>query len=41
MKFLAAQSFQASENGGNELDAFNLFNLAHFSKRKKGYMLNV
>jgi uncharacterized membrane protein len=41
MKFLAAHSFQAGENEGNELDAFGLFKLTHFSKRKKGYMLNA
>jgi hypothetical protein len=41
MKFLAAHSFQAGENEGNELDAFGLFKMTHFSKRKKGYMPNV
>jgi hypothetical protein len=41
MKFLAAHSFQVGENQGNELDAFGLFKLTHFSKRKKGYMPNV
>jgi hypothetical protein len=41
MKFLAAHSFQVGENEGNELDAFGLFKLTHFNKRKKSYMPNV
>jgi hypothetical protein len=41
MKFLAAHSFQACENEGNELDVFGLFKLTQFSKRKKGYIPNV
>jgi hypothetical protein len=41
MKFLATHSFQAGENEGNELDAFGLFKLTHFRKKKKGYMPNV
>jgi hypothetical protein len=41
MKFLVTHSFQAGENEGNELDAFGLLKMTHFSKRKKGYMPNV
>jgi hypothetical protein len=41
MKFLASHSFQAGANEGNELDAFGLFKLTHFSKRKKGYTPNL
>jgi hypothetical protein len=33
--------FQGDELKGKEVDAFELFKLCHYSKRKKGYMAAI